>query len=69
MTEIGQHPLGVRAPVEHACPDCPSPLTQTAPGALLRVPNPHCPHCAGTGLVTDQQLAGWQRRRLDEVVT
>jgi len=56
VTDLDQHPLGERFEVKQACPDCPTPL-----GALYRPPNPFCPWCRGTGLLTNAELAAWQR--------
>lgn len=44
-----QHPLGIRQPVEHACPEC----------GLIEV-KPFCPVCLGTGMVDAQRLSRWQ---------
>jgi len=55
MSDIAQHPGGKRFDVKHACPDCPTPLA-----AIYQNPNPFCPWCYGTGLLTTEQLAQWQ---------
>lgn len=48
---------GERFDVQHACPQCPSPL---ATGIAI-APSIFCRWCSGTGLVTTAQLAAWQR--------
>lgn len=45
MTAMDQHPLGVRAPVTHACPECP-----------LGHPKPFCEVCLGAGSITTERL-------------
>jgi hypothetical protein len=46
---MDQHPLGVRQPVKHACPECP-----------IGQAGPFCVTCWGTGLVTEEDLFRWQ---------
>lgn len=62
MSEIDQHAKGERFDVKHACPDCPTPLA-----ALVLQPNPFCRWCQGTGLVTTEMLATWQRSANDQL--
>lgn len=47
---LSPHAYGVRQDVSHACPQCGLP------------PRISCDLCRGTGLVTTEQLAHWQRR-------
>lgn len=62
MTGIDQHQRGARIEVNHACPDCPTPLAALGPGLVLP-PNPSCRHCRGTGLLTTAELAAWQAQQ------
>lgn len=43
-----------RQDIRHACPRCNS-----------AGPSIFCPHCAGTGLVTEAELDRWQRQAFD----
>ena len=52
LPSMGQHPLGIRQQVTHACPEHP----------IDAVP-PLCPVCIGTGLVTTERLAAYQREQ------
>lgn len=53
------HPLGVRMDIQHACPECPSPLA----AGLTIAPSILCRWCSGSGLLTTEQLARWQREQ------
>ncbi|HWB34591.1 MAG TPA: hypothetical protein VHA75_01055 [Rugosimonospora sp.] len=44
--ELPQHPYGERIDAQHACPECP-----------IGTPRADCGVCAGTGLLTGDQLA------------
>ena len=46
---MDQHPLGIRQPAMHACPEC----------GVVEV-KAFCPTCLGTGLVTAERLGRWQ---------
>ena len=56
MTDIAHRPSGKKLDVKHACPECPIPFV----GGIARLPNPFCPWCWGTGLVTAQELHRWE---------
>jgi hypothetical protein len=62
VTATDHHPLSARGrfEVRHACPDCPTPLAGL--GQLLLPARAHCRTCAGTGLVSEAELALWQAR-------
>lgn len=53
---MDQHPGGVRQTVRHACPE----------HGIAYVP-PLCPVCLGTGLVTTERLARWERDQAREL--
>lgn len=56
----------LRGEVRYACPDCPIPGA-VGPNGLIQPPRPFCRTCAGTALVTAEQLDRWEARQWREL--